>query len=364
MRVLCSVGARPNFVKVAPLLESAKAFPRLRMFLTHTGQHAVDSMSGLLFRDLGIRTPDRRLEVTDGRSSGGLVDRIRRAFVQVVRELGPDVVLVVGDVHSTLATTLAAREEGVPVAHVEAGLRSFDKSMPEERNRIAVDHASRWLFTTEREAGTNLGREGIHADRVHFVGNVMIDTLEKHRATAAALRHWEHLGLTSGSYAVLTLHRPATVDEPRAFAAAIDALAALQDLIPVVFPIHPRTCRRIVDHGLVGRLRALRRVLVQPPLGYLEFLSLMTGARVVLTDSGGIQEETTALDVPCLTLRDNTERPVTLTVGTNRLVGREPAAIVAAAREVLRAPPRRRAMPELWDGRAAGRILKILAGHA
>jgi UDP-N-acetylglucosamine 2-epimerase (non-hydrolysing) len=272
--------------------------------------------------------------------------------------------MVVGDVDSTLAMTQAACEVGVPVAHVEAGLRSFDHDMPEERNRIAVDRVSRWLFTTEPEAHANLEREGIHADRVHFVGNVMIDTLEQHRAAATALRHWEQLGLSAGGYAVLTLHRPATVDEAQSLAVAIDALTLLQELIPIVFPIHPRTHQRIVHHGLGSRLHDLRRVVVQPPLGYLEFLSLMIGARVVLTDSGGVQEETTALDVPCLTLRDNTERPVTLTLGTNRLVGRNPAAVAEAAREVLRTSPKRRAMPELWDGRAANRILEILVHHA
>jgi UDP-N-acetylglucosamine 2-epimerase (non-hydrolysing) len=359
MRVVCAAGTRPNFVKIAPILEAAAALPELDAILVHTQQHAADCMTGLLLRELGIGRPSAEL-ASGGTDPEARAVRIEAAFGDVVARLRPDLVLVVGDVDSTLACARAAAQLGVPVAHVEAGLRSFDPTMPEEKNRIAVDAISTWLFTTEASANRNLEREGIAASRVHLVGNVMIDTLVKHRRRAEELRLWQRLGAQRRGYAVLTLHRPSAVDDRRVLESILEAVHAIQRVLPVVFPLHPRTERRLEQFRLEQSLRAMRQLLVLPAMGYLEFLSLMIGARLVLTDSGGVQEETTALGVPCLTLRNSTERPVTLSHGTNRLVGRAPSAIVEAALGALATPSRPRALPDLWDGQAAGRILRVL----
>ncbi|MEB2345965.1 MAG: UDP-N-acetylglucosamine 2-epimerase (non-hydrolyzing) [Deltaproteobacteria bacterium] len=359
IRVLTVAGARPNFMKVAPLLRVMRARPGIDALLVHTGQHYDAAMSDAFFRDLGIPEPDVHLGVGSGSHAVQTAD-VLRAIEPVLVERQPDVVLVVGDVNSTLAATLAAVKLGIPVAHVEAGLRSFDRSMPEEINRLMTDAVSRWLFTSEPSGAENLRREGVAEDRIHFVGNVMIDTLLGHLERARKAAPFERLGLEPGGYALLTLHRPGNVDDPARLRGLFAALEDLHRELPVLFPIHPRTSASIANR-LDGRTPALQ---LTEPLGYLEFLGLMASARLVLTDSGGIQEETTALGVPCLTLRDSTERPVTLSEGTNLLIGSDPAAIRRESRRILDGEARKGRVPEGWDGRAAERIVAVLEAQA
>ena len=359
VHILSVVGARPNFIKLAPIARALAASPRtFRSTIVHTGQHYDPLMSDVFFDQLGIPRPDVNLNV----GSGGHAQQtaaVMAAFEPVVLELKPDAVLVVGDVNSTLACALVATKLGVTVVHVEAGLRSFDRAMPEEINRVLTDQISDLLFTTERAAADNLRREGIAAERIHFVGNVMIDTLLAHRARARALDvHLAH-GLAAGAYALLTLHRPSNVDDPRAFERLMSALARIADDVTLVFPVHPRTRAKVHASPLAQRMVDTGRLRLLEPQGYLEFMGLLDASRVVLTDSGGIQEESTILGVPCLTLRESTERPVTVTHGTNQIVGTDPAAIVAAWECLKQAPPPART-PELWDGRAAQRIVDVL----
>jgi UDP-N-acetylglucosamine 2-epimerase (non-hydrolysing) len=364
MKVLHVVAARPNFMKVAPIMLEMRRFPdRFEQLLVHTGQHYDPGMSQVFFDDLGIPRPDIDLGVGSGTHSEQ-VARVLLAFEPVLMERRPDLVLVVGDVNSTFACALAAVRLGIPVAHVEAGLRSFDRTMPEEINRILTDQISDLLFTTERGARDNLLREGIAEEKIRFVGNVMIDTLLRQKSKALSLGVAPRFGLTDGGYALVTLHRPSNVDEPEALRGIVRALAEVQERLPVLFPAHPRTVRRLREFDLESEVSALPQLQVVPPLGYLEFLNLMANARVVLTDSGGIQEETTILGVPCLTLRANTERPITITEGTNRLIGTDPAGIAPAVREVLAGSGRDGRRPELWDGEAAGRIVRVLLERA
>jgi len=356
IRLLAVAGARPNFMKIAPLMnEFAKRTSSFEPILVHTGQHYDKAMSDSFFRDLGIPEPDVNLGVGSG-SHGYQTAQVLMKIEPLLIERKPHVVLVVGDVNSTLAATLAAVKLQIPVAHVEAGLRSWDREMPEEINRVLTDSVSRWLFTTEATAETNLLREGVPAERIHFVGNVMIDTLLAHRERALALDTVERLGLKPQGYAVLTLHRPSNVDSPDQLRRLFEVLGRLHAELPVVFPVHPRTAKAIEQH-LGG---AKPKLLMTAPLGYLDFLRLLTDAQMVLTDSGGIQEETTALGVACLTLRDSTERPVTVTEGTNTIVGTDPIAIEKAIEQLRRSPPPKGRRPALWDGCAATRIVDIL----
>jgi len=359
MRVLNVVGARPNLMKIAPLVEEMRRYPDIRQRLLHTGQHYDEAMSQVFFDELGIPRPDIYLGVGSG-SHAEQTARVMVGFEQVLLEERPDVVVVVGDVNSTLACAITAAKVGVPLAHVEAGLRSFDRRMPEEINRIVTDALADFLFTTSREANENLRREGISEEKVFFVGNVMIDTLLQHRERARTLGTPARFGLQAGRYALLTLHRPSNVDDPVVFSGILDALAQIQRELPILFPIHPRTAGRLRDFALEKRLAAAPNLRLVEPLGYLEFLDLMMHAWVVLTDSGGIQEETTILGIPCLTLRENTERPVTITEGTNTLVGSDPARIIAEVRRILAGESKAGRIPELWDGRAAGRIVAVL----
>ena len=359
--ILLVVGTRPNLVKAAALLAAMDGDRRFRIRFLHTGQHFDDNMSAAFFRDLRMRAPDCHLGVR----AGSEVEQIAQILVALeaeMRQNRPDWMVVVGDVTSTLAAALAANKLGIPLAHVEAGLRSFDLEMPEEINRRITDSLSDLLLTTCRDARENLLREGIEAQRIHFVGNVMVDTLLSNLARARDLQTWRSFDLSAGSYALLTLHRPANVDQGAPLEKWAALLDALQAELPVIFPIHPRTRLRMAEFDLLERLDGMPNLRVTPPLGYLDFLSLMAEARLVLTDSGGIQEETTVLGVPCLTLRKNTERPVTIREGSNQLVGVELEEILAAARRVLgRAEPASEKIPELWDGRAAARIAEILA---
>ncbi len=355
IRLVVVAGARPNFMKVAPLVRELAARGCFETCLVHTGQHYDRAMSESFFQELGIPEPDLNLGVGSG-SHAQMTAQVLVEMEKVLEARRPDAVVVVGDVNSTVAASLAAAKLCIPVAHVEAGLRSFDRSMPEEINRLLTDVVSRWLFTTERAGGENLRREGIPEQKIHFVGNVMIDTLRANLARARELDTLERLGLEPGGYAALTLHRPSNVDEREKLVALFEVLEEIHRELPVVFPVHPRT-RAAIERLLGGRGPAL---LTSEPLGYLDFLRLMCDARFVLTDSGGIQEETTVLGVPCLTLRENTERPDTIAEGTNTLVGSDPATIRAEVRKIQEGAAKGGRVPERWDGRAAARIVDVL----
>ena len=347
------VGARPNFMKVAPLLRVLDQDPGFDNVLVHTGQHYDAPLSDMVLRDLGVRTPDYNLGVGSS-SHARQTAAVMVGMEEVFDEVEPSLVVVVGDVNSTVAAALTAAKLGIPVAHVEAGLRSRDREMPEEINRILTDQLSDLLLTPSRDADANLLAEGIPESRIHFVGNIMIDALNGSLPAARRIRAWESHDLPEKGYGLVTLHRPSNVDQPDQLAEIFEALEEVAETIPLLFPQHPRTRSRAADFGL-----ELKRVRVIDPVGYLEMLSLQSGAGLVLTDSGGIQEETTVLGVPCLTLRSSTERPVTIHHGTNRLVPiRSRQAIVEAAHLALAAGAGGET-PELWDGRTASRIAQV-----
>jgi UDP-N-acetylglucosamine 2-epimerase (non-hydrolysing) len=355
MRIVYVVGTRPNFVKTAPVIAALrKRLPGGRHALVHTGQHYDRAMSQVFFEELGVPAPDHMLEVGSG-SHAVQTARTMERLEPVLTEERPDLVMVPGDVNSTLATALTAVKMGIPVAHIESGLRSFDRTMPEEVNRIVADEFSEYLFLHSDEAIENLRAEGIAEERMHFVGNTMIDTLvaleDRFRGARAATAH----GVEPGSYVLVTLHRPALVDG-ELLPETVRRLAALAEQIPVVFPVHPRTRKAMeaVDSEHPG-LRLCE------PLGYVDFLSLLADAGAVLTDSGGVQEETTYLGVPCFTLRDNTERPVTIRAGTNTLLGLDPAAIAGIPAAIAQRPSTPPDPPPLWDGQASNRIADVLA---
>jgi UDP-N-acetylglucosamine 2-epimerase (non-hydrolysing) len=362
IKVINVVGARPNFMKVAPIVEAMRRRgAEFAPLILHTGQHYDERMSDAFFRDLGLPAPDIHLGVGSG-SHAQQTAAVMQSFEPVLVNERPDWVLVVGDVNSTLACALVAVKLGVRVAHVEAGLRSRDRTMPEEINRLLTDQLADLLLTPSADADRNLLAEGIPPERIRLVGNVMIDSLFAQLERAANSRVREELGVAGIDYAVVTLHRPSNVDEPERLAAIMSALGRIAERLPVVFPAHPRTRRNLAEFGLLAAPESVGRLLLVEPLGYLDFLRLYSGARLVLTDSGGLQEETTALGIPCLTLRENTERPVTVELGTNRIVGTSPERIIAAAealdaaREATIAPR----VPPLWDGRTAERILDAL----
>ena len=358
-RILAVAGARPNFMKIAPIIGALKRFPdAFTPILVHTGQHYDDKLSRVFFDELGIPRADVNLNVGSG-SHAQQTAAVMAAFEPVLTEQAADVVLVVGDVNSTIACALVASKLGVTVAHVEAGLRSFDRTMPEEINRVLTDQISDMLFTTEATAEDNLRREGVDAGKIHFVGNVMIDTLVAHRERAKALAVPARFGFEPRAYGLLTLHRPSNVDDPAVFDRLLAAVDVISADVPFIFPVHPRTRPVVGRSAAAMALVESGRLTLADPQGYLDFLGLMDGSRVVLTDSGGVQEETTILGVPCLTLRENTERPVTITHGTNHLVGTDTTRIVDAWREIAaaRTPT---ATPPLWDGHAAERIVDVL----
>jgi UDP-N-acetylglucosamine 2-epimerase (non-hydrolysing) len=359
VKIVHVVGARPNFMKVAPVMAALEGRPGVEQLLVHTGQHYSPEMSDLFFRELGLPEPDINLEVGSG-GHGLQTGRIMERFEAVLTEHRPDVVLVVGDVNSTLACAIDAKKLDIPVIHVEAGLRSGDRSMPEEINRLATDAISDLLFTTDAGADANLLHEGVPQERIHRVGNVMIDTLLKHREAALARPTLRELGVEPRHYAVVTLHRPSNVDDEGIFRGIAGALAHVAAQLPVVFPVHPRTRSTMARFGLDDVFSEGNGFRLVEPAGYLDFLNLTANARIVLTDSGGIQEESTILGVPCLTLRHNTERPVTIDHGTNRLVGNDPEVIRAAADAVLSGADPADRRPELWDGRSAERIADVI----
>jgi UDP-N-acetylglucosamine 2-epimerase (non-hydrolysing) len=369
-RIDCIVGARPNFVKIAPIMRAFCARDDLSARLIHTGQHYDVAMNAVFFEELGIPDPDINLEVGSGTGTEQTA-RIMLSLEPVLLANRPDLLLVVGDVNSTLAAALVASKLLIPLAHVEAGLRSYDRSMPEEINRLVTDRLSDLLFTTERSAIDNLVKEGIEPRRITFVGNVMIDTLYAclSRAVPAAVTLSEiettpelAADALEHGFAFVTLHRPSNVDDPAKLEQILTALARIARHIPLVFPMHPRTSAMIASGGLDPLLRAAR-VIVVPPLSYLRAIGLMREARLAITDSGGVQEETTALGVPCLTVRENTERPATVDQGTNTLVGSSPEALVAAAEDALVNGSKKGRVPALWDGRAAERITEEIMDY-
>jgi len=376
MKIVNVAGARPNFMKIAPLLREMRKHPEIVPLLIHTGQHYDVKMAGQFFHDLQIPEPDVSLEVGSGSHAYQTAEVMKR-LEPVLQDIRPDVVVVVGDVNSTMAAALTATKLQIPVAHVEAGLRSFDRGMPEEINRLVTDAVSDYLFVSEESGQENLLREGVDKDKIFFVGNVMIDSLEACRLLWERSNICSRLNLKKREYGVITLHRPANVDNPETLRGLVEALAKISTQLPLVFPTHPRTRARLkefnleeyftdlsMDSALGGRSSTVNRqdsrLCCLDPLGYLDFMSLMAHARLVLTDSGGLQEETTVLGVPCLTLRENTERPVTVTHGTNRLVGVSAARIIDETLKILSSSQSASSSPPLWDGKTARRIVSVL----
>ncbi|HKV03601.1 MAG TPA: UDP-N-acetylglucosamine 2-epimerase (non-hydrolyzing) [Candidatus Acidoferrales bacterium] len=360
MKIVNVVGARPNLVKIAPLLRAMRERPEIQPLLVHTGQHYDEKLSDVFFRQMSIPEPDVNLEVGSGSQAFQTAEILKR-IEPVLREHRPDLVLVVGDVNSTIAASLAAAKLGIPVAHVEAGLRSFDRGMPEEINRVLTDSISDYLFVTEQDGVENLLREGRPRERIYLVGNVMIDALQQFLPIARQSKIGAELGLMNGNgafraFGVLTLHRPSNVDSMETLQGLMGTIEEVSAKLPVIFPVHPRTQQKFEQ---LSSQRAYRTRMI-PPLGYLDFVCLLSHSRLVLTDSGGIQEETTALGVPCLTLRENTERPITVSEGTNQIVGVDPTKIGRAASEILSGKTKTGRVPPLWDGKAAPRIVEIL----
>jgi UDP-N-acetylglucosamine 2-epimerase (non-hydrolysing) len=359
IKIINIVGARPNFMKIAPLMAAYRLAHGIQPLLVHTGQHYDAKMSDLFFIELGIPQPDINLGVGSG-SHAKQTAQIMTAFEPVLLEHKPDAVLVVGDVNSTIACGLVAVKLGIKLIHVEAGLRSFDRTMPEEINRVLTDAVSDLLFCTEQSGVDNLRREGVSDGKVFLVGNLMIDTLLRNREQAERSRILDDLHLTRGPYAVLTLHRPSNVDDAGTLGRLLETIEIIQKQLPVIFPVHPRTRKILVESDLVGRVEGMPGLRLIDPLGYLDFLKLMASAKLVLTDSGGIQEETTILRVPCLTLRENTERPTTAEIGSSYIVGSDPQKILEVFSQVMCGRARSPQIPPLWDGKAAQRIVEIL----
>ncbi len=358
-KIINVVGARPNFMKIAPIHRLMESSEKLTPVLLHTGQHYDQEMSKIFFDDLELPKPDIYLGVGSG-SHAQQTARVMIELERVMLEEMPDLVLVVGDVNSTLAASLVASKLHVPVAHVEAGLRSFDRKMPEEINRIVTDSIAELLFITEQSGEDNLLNEGVPKDKIFFVGNVMIDSLLHFQTKAEASNILSQLKLDHQPYALLTLHRPSNVDDENTFNNILDAFEKIEKEIPIIFPAHPRTTKMIDQLGFESKIKGMKNFRVIEPLGYLDFLNLMQQATFLLTDSGGIQEETTVLGIPCLTLRENTERPVTAEVGTNTIVGMNTDKIVEESYRILSGNFKQGKIPKFWEGKAAERIVQIL----
>ncbi|MEZ6035067.1 MAG: UDP-N-acetylglucosamine 2-epimerase (non-hydrolyzing) [Planctomycetaceae bacterium] len=363
-RFACIVGARPNFMKMAPILHAFKKYEDAQPVLIHTGQHYDKNLSDVFFDELNIRKPDLFLGVGSGthaEQTAKVMVALEKVFMEAAANLKPfHRLVVVGDVNSTLAATLAAAKLQIPVAHVEAGLRSFDRSMPEEVNRIVTDSLSDLLLVSEPQGVANLKAEGQPDSKIRLVGNVMIDTLLAQVEKARQRSILSDLGLRSGEYCVVTLHRPSNVDQQESLQSLVDVLRRVSEALPVVFPIHPRTRERLQGFGLLEPLESAPHVVLQEPLGYNDFLSLTSQARVIVTDSGGLQEESTALLIPCLTMRENTERPITVTEGTSTLCGSSAAVLEQYLEQVIQGTYKHGQCPALWDGHAAERIVEAL----
>jgi UDP-N-acetylglucosamine 2-epimerase (non-hydrolysing) len=358
-KVMLVCGARPNFMKIAPIMQAIKASGRLAPYLVHTGQHYDEKMSKSFFDLLRIPAPDIDLGVGSG-SHAEQTGKVMVEFEKICIREKPDMVVVVGDVNSTMACTLAAKKLCIPVAHVEAGLRSFDMRMPEEINRMVTDSICDLFFITDPEGDVNLRRAGADPKHIHFAGNVMIDTLLANKEAAAGNPILSDLGVKPGEYALLTLHRPSNVDDPAVLGGLLSALAKIQEKIRIVFPSHPRTLKMLEQFGLMEKFSSLKNLIVREPTDYHQTLCLSMHARMVLTDSGGLQEETTVLGIPCITLRENTERPVTAVTGTNEVVGTDPARILDAVERVLAGKWKKGGIPQGWDGQAGRRIVAEL----
>lgn len=359
MRVLCVVGTRPNFVKLVAIYNEMRKRKNFDPIIVHTGQHYDKNMSDNFFHDFDIPKPAYNLEVAGGTHTYQ-IGQIMLMFEPVIDEISPDLVIVVGDVNSTLAASLVTVKCNIPLAHVEAGLRSGDRSMPEELNRIVVDQLADFLFVTEQSGVENLRKEGIRDEKIYFVGNVMIDTLLYHREKAEKSNFLKRFNVEKNKYALVTLHRPSNSDDPKVLKEILSALVEISSEVKIVFPIHPRTKKRIEDFELNKLIENDSNFLIIEPLGYLDFLNAMKNARAVISDSGGIQEETTILNVPCLTIRNNTERPVTIQYGTNILVGTKRKNILRNFRSLPTNKKKSTVTPPLWDGKAAQRIIDII----
>ncbi len=359
MKIINVVGARPNFMKIAPIQREMVKLKNIHPVLLHTGQHYDEKMSKLFFEDLEMPQPDIYLGVGSA-THAQQTAKIMIEFEKVLETKKPDLILVVGDVNSTAACSMVAAKMGVKIAHVEAGLRSFDRTMPEEINRIVTDALSDFLFVTEKSGLENLQREGISDKKFFFTGNVMIDSLVYFMQKADKSNILHQLRLNGQPYALITLHRPSNVDVRENFVNLLDAFAEIEKELSIVFPIHPRSRKMMHQFGLDKKASKMKNLKLLDPIGYLDFMQLMRRAKLVLTDSGGIQEETTYLGIPCLTMRENTERPVTIEIGTNILIGSDTERVVTEAKKILRGDVKNGRIPELWDGRAAERIVNIL----
>lgn len=359
LKIISVVGARPNFMKIAPIVKEIKKRKDIKNILVHTGQHYDKKMSKLFFEELGIPEPDINLNVgsdTHAKQTANIMIK----FEQVLERYNPDLVLVVGDVNSTMACSITAVKMNIPVAHVEAGLRSFDKTMPEEINRIVTDSISSILFTTCEEANKNLKNEGIPEKKIFFTGNVMIDTLVENIKKAKRSDIMGNLKLKKRNFGLVTLHRPVNVDGKKELKGVMDAFRDLSKRIKIVFPVHPRSRKKMEEFGFLDAIKAMKNLILTEPLGYLDFLNLTMNSKMVFTDSGGIQEETSFLGIPCLTLRENTERPITISRGTNILVGTQKEKIIKEANKILGGTVKRGRKIQYWDGKAARRIVRIL----
>jgi len=364
LKIACIAGARPNFMKIAPILSAIKKYPKLDPILVHTGQHYDYEMSQVFFDELDIPKPDVYLGVGSG-SHAVQTAKIMIAFEETVNQYRPDIVLVVGDVNSTLACAIVSAKLWIPVAHVEAGIRSFDRTMPEEINRILTDVISDFMFTPTEMANENLKKEGIPDEKIFLVGDVMIDTLLKYKEKAKSTQVLQRMGLSKGSYALMTLHRPSNVDIKENLIKILSAIEAVQHRIKIVLSLHPRTKARLKEFGLEDRVAKMDNLIITDPLGYLEFMGLMIDAKFILTDSGGMQTESTVLNIPCLTLRENTERPETINYGTNTLVGNDTECIIQESLKILDGKGKSGTYPSIWDGHTSDRIAEILnnIGH-
>lgn len=359
MKIILVVGARPNYMKVGPVYFALKSDTDFEPILVHTGQHYDNNLSEIFFKQLGLPKPDRYLGVGSG-THGAQTSRIMIEFEKVLLEEKPDLVMVVGDVNSTIACALDSAKLHIPVAHLEAGLRSYDRRMPEEINRVLTDSISDILLTPSLDANENLKKEGITDERIFFVGNAMIDSLRRYEKLAERSNILEKLNMTSNNYGLITLHRPSNVDNKENFERIITAFEEIEKRIPLIFPIHPRSRKQIKQFSLKSRFENMKNFKFIDPVGYLDFLKLEKDAKLVLTDSGGIQEETTVFGVPCITIRENTERPITIKQGTNQLVGNDTQKIIKAAESVLGGHCKERTIPKFWDGKTALRVVEVL----
>ena len=359
MKIICMAAARPNFMKIAPLLKEMKKYSQFKPILVHTGQHYDYAMSGSFFKELNIPKPDYNLGVKAG-LHGEQTGQTMIEFEKICLKEKPDLVVVVGDVNSTLAGALVAAKLHIPVAHIEAGLRSRTMKMPEEINRILADHISDYLFVTCKEGKTNLINEGIDKKKIFFVGDIMVDTLLKSKGKIQKLNTLKNFNLKKKEYSLLTLHRPANVDDKKRLKILLQTFNIIQKKIKIIYPMHPRTKKQIKKFGFEKYVKQMENFIVTPPLGYLQFISLLMNSKFLLTDSGGLQEESTTLKIPCLTLRDNTERPVTVDVGTNIIVGANKNKIIKEVNKILLGKEKRGKQPKYWDGKTAQRIIKIL----